>query len=454
MWLLAPTTRNAPCGQLTAPALAPVRYSSSTGFYEHPGPRSLPPHNERWLRCQPVHLQHRCGPTKPGCGRDTSGGLRDLWSVLPDLAAEASARSSEFEERRKLSPDFLDKLRRVGAFKILVPTDSGGLGGSLPEFLEIAMKLAEADASTGWVTAHANICAGLIYASAEARFRDEFFSDPGAFAAWSNLPRVQLVEQPDGIRITGSWGFESGCTAATFVGGMVSLSPAAEGGPPRLVAALAPVGEAVIDETWDPVGLAGTGSHDVHFRDVFVPWHRTFAWPSGRPQSSYPAAVFVPGSWFISICAAATHLELARRTLDEARNELRGKADRYTQKLLLEHPATQRSLEAAEGLWFARRAGLREALAAIWETALKGEPATADMRIAARVAAVTATQRGAEIVRAAYDVSGASAVRRSGVLQRLMREASCLTHHISANQTSYELTGRVRCGIDRLSFRI
>ena len=39
-------------------------------------------------------------------------------------------------------------------------------------------------------------------------------------------------------------------------------------------------------------------------------------------------------------------------------------------------------------------------------------------------------------------------------MQRLMREASCLTHHISANQASYELTGRVRCGIDKLSFRI
>jgi len=172
------------------------------------------------------------------------------------------------------------------------------------------------------------------------------------------------------------------------------------------------------------------------------------------PGSPYPAAVFVPGTWFISICAAATHLGLARRALDEARNELRGKTDRYTQKPLLEHPATQRSLEAAEGLWHACRAGLREALSAVWESGLRGEPATADMRITARVAAVTATQRGADIVRAAYDVSGASAVRRAGVLQRLMREASCLTHHISANQASYELTGRVRCGIDQLSFRI
>jgi alkylation response protein AidB-like acyl-CoA dehydrogenase len=379
--------------------------------------------------------------------------IRDLQAALPGLAAEAGERSQEFEKRRKLSTDFTDKLKRAGAFKILVPTDARGLGGSLPQWLEMMMALAEADASTGWVAAHANICAGLIYASGERRFRDEFFSDPGACAAWSNVPRVKVVEEADGLRITGSWTFETGCTAATFVGGMVSLSPAADGAP-RWVAALAPVSEAVIEETWDPVGLAGTGSHDVHFHDVFVPWYRTFAWPAGRPRSSYPAAVFVPGTWFISICAAATHLGLARRALDETRRELRGKTDLYTRMPLLEHPATQRTLEAAEGLWFACRAGMREALAAIWDTALLGEPATPDMRIAVRLAAVTATQRGAEIVRAAYDVSGAGAVRRSGVLQRLMRDACCLTHHISANQASHELTGRVRCGIDDLSFRI
>ena len=386
--------------------------------------------------------------------RATASSIDHLLSALPDLAAEARARALEFEESRRLAPDFADKLKRAGIFKLLIPGDAKGLGASLPQFLEIMMALAEADASTGWVCAHGNLCAGMIYASAEPRLRDEFFADPGAYAAWSNLPRVKVKEQDDGLRITGSWGFESGCTLATFVGGMVVLSPLAEGEPPRMVAALAPVGEAKIEETWDPVGLAGTGSHDVRFDDVFVPWHRTFPWPSGIPVSTYPAAVFVPGTWFIAIGAAATHLGLARRALDEARNELRGKTDRFTQKPLLEHPATQRSLEAAEGLWFACRAGMREALAAMWESGLRGKPATADMRINARVAAVTAVHKAADIVRVAYDASGASAVRRAGVLQRLLREASCLTHHISANQLSYELTGRVRCGIDKLSFRI
>jgi alkylation response protein AidB-like acyl-CoA dehydrogenase len=185
-----------------------------------------------------------------------------------------------------------------------------------------------------------------------------------------------------------------------------------------------------------------------------VPWHRTFAWPAGRARSSFPTAAFVPGAWFIGMGAGATHLGLARRALDEARNELKGKTDRFTGHLLLENPATQRALEAAEGLWFACRAGLREALAAVWQDALAGKAPTAETAVNARVATVTATQKGAEIVRAAYDAAGASAIRRAGVMQRLMREASCLTHHVSANLASYELTGRVRSGINGLSFRV
>ena len=254
------------------------------------------------------------------------------WSALPDLAAEARARSLEFEERRKLAPDFADKLKRAGVFKLLVPADARGLAGSLPNGWKSSWRWLRPTPRPDGYPLMATFVPGLIYASAEPRLRDEFFADPGAYAAWSNLPRVKVKEQDDGIRITGSWGFESGCTTATFVGGMVTLSPLAEGGPPRMVAALAHVSEAKIEETWDPVGLAGTGSHDVHFDDVFVPWHRTFPWPSGIPVSAYPAAIFVPGTWFVAICAAATHLGLARRALDEARNELRGKTDRYTQK--------------------------------------------------------------------------------------------------------------------------
>ena len=172
--------------------------------------------------------------------------------------------------------------------------------------------------------------------------------------AWSNLPRVTAQEEPEGLRIDGSWSFVTGCLAATYVGGIVRL-PGSEDRKPRVVVALAPAEEAEIEHTWDPVGLGGTGSHDVVLRDVFVPWERIFEWPDSRPRVGLPTAVFVPGTWFISMCAAATHLGLARRALDEVRRELGGKKDRYTLLPILEEQAVLRSLEEAEGLLYAYR---------------------------------------------------------------------------------------------------
>jgi alkylation response protein AidB-like acyl-CoA dehydrogenase len=338
--------------------------------------------------------------------------------------------------------------------KIIVPESAGGLGASLPDWVEILLKLAEADASTSWVVGHANICAAIIYAAADPELRGAFFADPDAHAAWSSVPNIEVLEEvAGGLRISGSWSFVSGCTSATLVGGMVALPPGPDG-QPRMITVLTPIEQAKVEETWEVMGLRGTGSHDIFFRDVVIPWSYTFPWPAGTARSDYPIAALYPGSWFISIGAAATHLGLARRALDEARRVLRGKVDRYSGKTPITNPATQRTLEAAEGLWFACRAGLREALNEIWDAALRGEAPSAELKVQARVATVTAVQRGAEIVRQAYDVAGTAAFRQSGVLQRLLRDASCLTHHVSSNMASYELTGRVRCGLDAISHRV
>jgi len=164
-------------------------------------------------------LRFCCTPNKEEQTMTLATTLEDLHARLPDLAAEARSRGAEFESARRLAADFALKLKQAGVARMLVPKASGGLDCSLPDWLEVMMQLAEADASTAWVSAHAGICSGLICASADARFRDEFFADPLACASWSNLPRVQVHELDDGLQIHGSWAFESGCTMASHVGG-------------------------------------------------------------------------------------------------------------------------------------------------------------------------------------------------------------------------------------------
>lgn len=372
--------------------------------------------------------------------------LEQLKTAMPELADEARTRAEEFEQLRKIPSDFVSKLQAAGVYRILVSENQGGLGGDLIDWFDMATSLAEADASTGWTCAHGAVTNALVANIADQKFVDSFFSDPNASAAWSNLPRVEVSEEDGGLRISGTWAFATGCTAATYVGGMLRSPKKSTDEKDRLVVALAPIEQATIDETWNPVGLAGTGSHDVVFDDVFVPWQRIFDWPDCTPTYGYSTAVFIPGIWFISICAGATHLGLARRAIDEARRDLGLKKDRFTKKPLLTKTAILVPLEEAEGLYFTCRAGMENALKAIWESGLRDQPLDSALSLRIRLAAMAAVHQCAAIVRSVYDDSGASVLSREGVLQRLYRDASCLTHHISVNRESFEITGRERLG--------
>ena len=69
---------------------------------------------------------------------DTITSLPDLWAALPELAAEARARATEFEARRSLPPDFADRLKRAGVFKLLVRAGPGGANvGTIQRMLKV-----------------------------------------------------------------------------------------------------------------------------------------------------------------------------------------------------------------------------------------------------------------------------------------------------------------------------
>ena len=145
--------------------------------------------------------------------------------------------------------DFIVQLKSAGVYRVLVYRDQGGLGGDLLDLLHKATTLAEADASTGWASGHGAICSALIANLADPVFSEVYLADPMASTAWSNLPRIEAEQTKGGLRISGCWGFGTGCTDATYVGGMVPLPDPTNEGKSRFFAALAPVSEARIDKT-------------------------------------------------------------------------------------------------------------------------------------------------------------------------------------------------------------
>lgn len=375
----------------------------------------------------------------------TAPTLRTLKSNLPEICEEARRRGREFEALRQLAGDFTDRLKSEGAYRILYPENLGGLGGSLVDWFNMGLALAEADASTAWTVMHGAGANAIVQSLAERSFARDVLTDPNVCCAWSNAPvSIHAEKMADGIRINARWAYVTGCTASTYVGGLVPLAD--NTGAVKTVAALVPVASARIDPTWDAMGLSGTGSHDVVVEDLKIPYRNTFNWPNSDVVGVFPWAICSPGIWFISTSATVVQLGLVRRLIDEVRLGIGVKEDRYSKQSMLLNPAISRVLEKAEGTLFLATAGMRAMLSDLWESGRTKKVLSASERIMARNATAACVHLGTDLAREIFDIAGTSAIKKGSELERLFRDANCLKQHLSTSNFAFELTGRVRGG--------
>jgi len=90
------------------------------------------------------------------------------------------------------------------------------------------------------------------------------------------FPRGRARRVEGGYRLSGRWPFSSGIDPSTWnmFGAVVSDEETGEN-EPRMF--LVPASDYSVIDTWQVIGLAGTGSKDVEVADVFVPAYRTLA---------------------------------------------------------------------------------------------------------------------------------------------------------------------------------
>src|SRR5262249_46924404 len=185
--------------------------------------------------------------------------------------------------------------------------------------------IAAADASAGWCTGiglGANYLAGFLpEAGARAVFVDLDRPGSGVFA-----PTGSGVRTADGFPLTGRSSLASGCThSAVHACGMFAVG---HDGKPELDRNGTPIGrlafvptDAVsIEETWDTVGLRGTGSHDTEVVDWVVPEDHTLrftdaSWCDDAIYQQTPFAVLGP-------CLGAAALGVGRAALDTLEDEI------------------------------------------------------------------------------------------------------------------------------------
>jgi alkylation response protein AidB-like acyl-CoA dehydrogenase len=369
--------------------------------------------------------------------------VADVIDGASTVAARLSDRAAEIEAARRLPADILSDLVAGGSFRILLPQSHGGSEATLVEAMTLYEMLATSDPATGW-TVMIGATGWCDLARLPRAGFDALFAPPaqpiiaGAFA-----PTGTILPIDGGYEITGRWAFVSGCEHATHF-----FANAVEGfvdGHPSMRIAVLDADAVQIEDTWDVIGLRGTGSHHISANGAMVAAERTFVPIIGPPCIDTPI-VRIPTPAVFALAIASVAIGTARGALDAAIDVADHRVPLLDASPLATDSHFHHDLARADAALGAARCLVFEVAERLWERAANGDEPVLEERARARAAAVWATEAALTTTEFAYRASGGSAVYDTSPLQRRMRDMHAITQHFLVRPNTFVTAGGVLAG--------
>ena len=351
------------------------------------------------------------------------------------VAPIAGATADWSEANSRPADEFVDALRKAGLFRLLGPQEMGGAALSPWELGPIIEAMARVDGSAGWTLA---LGQGLLGQLVKPEIFRELFSDPNLSMAGSlNPAHVRAIKAKGGYRYSGRGTYVSGCTHASWMmaAGVVVEDGAVKiaDGAPVIRAGVLPMKDCVIRETWNVLGMRGTGSHDVEFDDIFVRDDLTF--PQANALANLGASL------------SPVALGVARLALDAFVELASAKKPTGARDLLRERVTAQAQLGEAEGLLQAARSFFYETVEEAEARRGAGRAPTDAARARMGLGAVMAAQFSGRAVDNIYEAAGLTAAANDCAIGRCWRDVHVLRQHITLATTRFEVVGRVYLGL-------
>jgi alkylation response protein AidB-like acyl-CoA dehydrogenase len=393
---------------------------------------------------------------------DTESSLNEPpteWSAAEaELIAKARAlapalreRAAEAERLRRLPDATQAAFRAAGFYRILQPARYGGLEARYGLQTMLGAEAARGCASSGWalsITASHSWILGMFPREAQ----DEFWNpDPQRTLASSFLAmQPSITPQSGGIRLSGRWRFSSNVDHCDGIILLVMLPGA--GGPPRQTFVFLHREQYDIEDTWNVVGLAATGSNDVVVRDAVVPEHRLLDVMSTR-EGRTPGAEANPHYLFslplfaaFAHCLVGTALGAAEGALDQITESLKGKTSVANVKLA-EQPTVQTRIAEASAELAAARALLQVDRARINDMGRLQLLPDDETRVRYRLDVGYAAKLSVQAIERLLPIVGGRGLELADPFQRAWRDAHAVAQHIALSWDLQALNyGAVRLG--------
>jgi len=383
----------------------------------------------------------------------TRGGDVPLLDVARSLEPLIREHAQALEEGR-IPPPLVEALYDAGVFKAMLPREVGGLEVEPVEWLTMIEELARLNASVGWL-AFIQSGVGLTFLDPE-RFERFRVRGGGRLTLAMNLGRMagKAVKVEGGYRISGRWPFASGSPFATWLGGMSVVCdsggtpvPDASGQPQRLLA-IWPADQARLLDTWDGLGLRGTGSGDFEISDLFVPDEQVN--PGFYSAPAYDRALFrikeMPevghGAHALGIASAALESFVDAVNMKPLPGSTRHMAMGHMQ-------AHQIAFARADVAIRAARALLHETVRAAYADARVHPELALELRVRLREANIFTVRSAKEAVGLIFEMAGSSAVYRGRAIEQAFRDINTAANHTNYMETAYTAIGSYYLTRDR-----
>jgi alkylation response protein AidB-like acyl-CoA dehydrogenase len=372
-----------------------------------------------------------------GSHLQTSSALAERAKALLPLVA---ANAEYSDDEGQLAPEVIEAFHRDGMFKMWVPEELGGSELSPIESLDVLAITSYGDASAGWVQMAASLSIGTGAAYLGDSAIAEMFTDEGypVIAGQGTRPGTAVTTE-GGYLVSGSWSFASGLKHGSHIHTLAIIE---ETGEPRIF--VVPVEKAeLLNDSWDVMGLRGTGSIDYNIDAAFVPEEYShFAFTEEPKRGGVLYKIGIIG--FAEICHSGWAIGVGRRLLDELADLVSSKTGRPGAQV--DSDAFQRDFAVAEGKYRAARALVYEAWTDASESIARGEALSLRQNTLIRLALGHITATLLEVANYVYLAAGTTALRR-GTLQRLVRDVHAGTQHVTSGPGMWQACGRELIGL-------
>lgn len=374
----------------------------------------------------------------------------DLIAAAERLLPQVLAARDECDHLCHLLPRLADALADAGLLQMYLPRALGGREASPLTAFHVVETIARADGATGWCSMISSVQSAYtgwlpVEAARAMAGTPANLRLAGSFRA---LGRATPVA--GGYIVNGRWDFASGVNYANW---LVSPCVIMDGREPRQLAdgvpltrkMWIPASQARIDETWNVVGLRGTGSHDYVVGDLFVPEAHTSP-PNGRSEQAgphYDARLHTTWAW-TATCAAA--IGIARGAMD-AFVDLATRPTTSSSTALRDRSLVQAATAEAEAMMNSARYYVIETVGEAWDRASAGETDLDGAITQARLAITHSMHLARRAVDRLFHAAGTHAIYKRSPLERSFRDIHVAIQHGSALIAHYESAGKALLGV-------